>query len=106
MRVVSQLVTIYGDPSVCPYTPLIQGFSVNMSLTQFTGVDVVISSASVGDSSPPNGQVILPAHFRVITALKWVKPFTTQFRVNTAHVWVNKFITHVWVNKFTAQFWI
>jgi hypothetical protein len=51
---------------------------VNMSLTQFTGVDVVISSASVGNSLSPNGQVI--------TALKWVKPFTIQFRVNTAHV--------------------
>jgi hypothetical protein len=106
MRVVSQLVTIYGDPSVCLYTPLIQGFSVNMSLTQFTRVDVVISSASVGNSLPPNGQVILPACFWVITALKWVKPFTTQFRVNTAHVWVNKSTTHVWVNKFTAHVWV
>jgi hypothetical protein len=57
-----------------------------MSLTQFTRVDVVISSASVGNALPPNGQVILPACFRVIIALKWVKPFTTQFRVNTAHV--------------------
>jgi hypothetical protein len=118
MRVVPQLVTIYGDPSVCPYTPLIQGFSVNMSLTQFTRVDVVISSASVGNALPSNGQVILPARFWVITALKWVKPFTTQFWVNTALKWVkpfttqfwvntalkwvNLFTTHVWVNKFTA----
>ena len=52
MQVARQL-----DPSV----PHIRGFSVNMSLTQFTGIDVVISSASVGEALLPGGQVILPA---------------------------------------------
>ena len=104
MRVARQLVTIYGDPSVCPYTPLIRGFSVNMSVTQFTGVDVVISSASVGKVFPPSRQVILPARFRVITALKWVNPFTARFWVNTAIKGVNLFTTHVWVNKSRARF--
>jgi hypothetical protein len=72
MRVARQLVIIYGDPSV----PRIRGFLVNMSLTQFTGIDVVISSASVGEALLPGGQVILPARFWVITALQWVNPFT------------------------------
>ena len=97
MQVAPQLVTIYGDPSVCPYT---LGFSVNMSLTQFTGVDVVISSASVGKALPPSGQVILPARFWVITALEWVNPFTARFWVNTALKWVNPFAAHVWVVEF------
>ncbi|KIM88009.1 hypothetical protein PILCRDRAFT_3718 [Piloderma croceum F 1598] len=91
MRVARQLVTIYGDPS-------------------FTGVDVVISSASAGKALPPSGQVILPARFRVITALKWVNPFTARYRVNTALEWVNLFTARYrvntaleWVNLFTAR---
>jgi hypothetical protein len=69
-----------------------------MSLTQFTGVDGVILSASGGKALPPSGQVILPARFRVITALKWVTLFTAQFRVNTALKWVNPFTAQYWVN--------
>ncbi|KIM71452.1 hypothetical protein PILCRDRAFT_17064 [Piloderma croceum F 1598] len=94
MRVARQLVTIYGDPS-------------------FTGVDVVISSASAGKALPPSGQVILPARFRVITALKWVNPFTAQYRVNTALEWVNLFTARLrvntaleWVNLFTTRLWV
>src|SRR5882762_9776407 len=102
MRVACQLVTIYGDPSV----PHIQGFLVNMSLTQFTGIDMVISSASVGEALLPGGQVILPARFQVITALQWVYLFTAQFRVNTALKWVNPSATHVGLNLFAAHVWV
>jgi hypothetical protein len=79
-----------------------------MSLTQFAVIDGVISPGIVGETLPTSVLLILPARFRVITALKWVNPFITHVWVNlsTTHVWVNSFATHVPVNMSAVHVWL
>jgi hypothetical protein len=77
-----RLVTVDVDTHMCLSETWNQEFLVNMTLEQFTVIDEVISPVCVGEIVPPHIQVILPARFRVNTALEWVNPFA-------AHVWVN-----------------
>ena len=88
MWIAQQPASIYGDLSICLDAPWNWGFLATMYLTQFAVIDGVILSGIVGETLPTGVQLILPARFLVITALKWVNLCTT-------HVWVNLFATHV-----------
>jgi len=59
----------------------------NLSLEQFTNINEVISSASVG-TFPTGIQMLLPAHFRVNNALECMN-------LSATHVWVNDNIDEV-----------
>jgi hypothetical protein len=79
MRVVRQFITIHCNP----FKRLVPArISANRSLGQFALIDGVISSTRVWETLPTGVCLILPARFRVNTALEWVNPSPT-------HVWVN-----------------
>ena len=79
MRVARQFLTIHCNPFKCLVPARI---SANRSLGQFALIDGVISSTRVWETLPTGVCLILPARFRVNTALEWVNPSPT-------HVWVN-----------------
>jgi hypothetical protein len=82
MPVTCQWATIYGNLSACQFAPSHREFLASMSLEQFTTIDKVMSFAHVGETLPAGVQVIMPARFRVNSALK-------SLNVSATHVWEN-----------------